>query len=144
MTFSVATAPTVNSSSESVSSKKRVLIVEDDPDLLHLLRESLEVYGFEVDAYSQASDAVKSFFEPNAFYNLILMDLKLGGMDGRTVYKKFKERDSKFKICILTGLEVDTTAFREICPSFEDKFLINKPVKISSLVQTLNSVLESP
>jgi hypothetical protein len=45
------------------------------------------------------------------------------------------------KICILTGLEVDIPAFKEICPSFEEKFLIKKPVKISSMMETIRSIL---
>jgi DNA-binding response OmpR family regulator len=138
----VATAPAVNSYAGSIDTKKKVLVLEDEPDILHLLQESLEVYGFEVDAYSTAKEAVQSFFDPKSNYDLILMDLKLDAMDGRAVYKKFKEGDSKFKICILTGLEVDTSAFKEICPSFQEKFLIKKPVKISLLIQTLNSILE--
>jgi len=70
------------------------------------------------------------------------MDLRLGEKDGRILYKKFKEFDSSFKICVLTGLEVNIKEFQEICPSFEERFLIKKPIKISKLVKTIMSILE--
>jgi DNA-binding NtrC family response regulator len=133
-------APTVNAPIESSDNKKRILILEDEDDLLQLLYDAFRNYGFEVDAYSDPEGAVRSFVN-KVNYDLILMDLKLGEIDGRTIYKKFKERDSTFKICILTGLEFDIPAFKKICPSFEEKFLIKKPVKLSSMIQTINSIL---
>ena len=137
----MARAPTQNPSTGSLDSKKRVLILDDDEDQLQLLQEAFRIYGFEVEGFANPEEAVNSFLNPGSDYDLILMDLKLGNIDGRTIYKKFKERDSAFKICILTGLEVDILSFKEICPSFEEKFLMKKPVKISSMMQTIKSIL---
>jgi DNA-binding response OmpR family regulator len=123
------------------SDKKRVLILEDDDDTLGLLHDAFRAYGFEVDAYKSSEQAINAFTNANSNYDLITMDLKLDRIDGRTIYKKFKECDSALKICILTGLEVDIPAFKEICPSFEEKFLIKKPVKISSMMETIRSIL---
>jgi DNA-binding response OmpR family regulator len=139
----VASAPNLNTSVESSENKKRILILEDDIDLLELLQDAFRMYGFEVDAYTDSEAAVNAFVHLNASYDLIIMDLKLDGIDGRSIYKKFKEFDSAFKICILTGLEVDVPAFKEICPSFEEKFLIKKPVKITALMETIKSILGS-
>lgn len=137
----MGSAPTLNAPTEYLDKKKRILILEDDDDILQLLHDALRIDGFEVDAYADPEGAVRSFGNTNANYDLILMDLKLGGVDGRTIYKKFKEHDSAFKICILTGLELDIPAFKKICPSFEEKFLIKKPIKISSMIQTIKSML---
>jgi two-component system, cell cycle sensor histidine kinase and response regulator CckA len=122
--------------------KKRILILEDDNDTLYLFGDALRVYGFEVDMFSDPDYALNSFLNTPSNYDLVLMDLRLGGKDGRTLYKKFKEFDSAFKICVLTGLEVNIKEFQEICPSFEEKFLIKKPVKISKLVETIMSILQ--
>lgn len=121
--------------------KKKILVLEDDDDTLALLHDAFKAYGFDVDAHRESAGAIRAFSHPNSNYDLVVMDLKLGSIDGRTIYKKFKERDSGFKICILTGLEVDVLAFKEICPSFEEKFLIRKPVKISSMMETITSML---
>lgn len=122
--------------------KKRILILEDDNDTLYLFGDALRVYGFEVDMFSDPDYALNSFLNTPSNYDLLLMDLRLGEKDGRILYKKFKEFDSSFKICVLTGLEVNIKEFQEICPSFEEKFLIKKPIKISKLVKTIMSILE--
>ena len=120
--------------------KGRILILDDEYDILSLLRESLAYYGFDVDAFSDPDYAVNSFLRTPTNYDLVLMDFRLNGMDGKMIYKRFKEFGSAFKVCILTALDFDVTEFRKFCPSFEEKFLVKKPVKISSLVQTLNSL----
>ena len=122
--------------------KKRILILEDDNDTLYLFGDALRVYGFEVDMFSDPDYALNSFLNTPSNYDLLLMDLRLGEKDGRILYKKFKDFDSAFKICVLTGLEVNIKEFQEICPSFEEKFLIKKPVRISKLVETIMSILE--
>ncbi|HEY7108464.1 MAG TPA: response regulator [Nitrososphaeraceae archaeon] len=122
--------------------KGRILILEDEYDILSLLRESLSFYGFEVDAFSDPDHAVNSFLTTPTNYDLVLMDFRLNGVDGKTIYKRFKKFDSAFKVCILTALNFDIPEFRKFCPSFEEKFLVKKPVKISSLVQTLSLLLD--
>ena len=137
----MASVPSLNPSLGSSENKKRILVLEDDSDLLELLQDAFRLHGFDVDAYTDPEAAVNSLVHLNANYDLIIMDLKLDGIDGRSIYKKFKEFDSAFKICILTGLEVDVPAFKEICPSFEEKFLMKKPLKISSMMETIRSIL---
>ena len=122
--------------------KGRILILDYEYDILSLLQESLVYYGFEVDAFSDPNYAVNSFLRTPTNYDLVLMDFRLNGIDGKTIYKRFKEFDSALKVCILTAFDFDITEFRKFCPSFEEKFLVKKPVKISSLVQTLNSLLK--
>jgi DNA-binding response OmpR family regulator len=108
---------------------------------LYLFREAFKIHGFQVDAFYDYEQAITSFSAAIGNYDLIVMDLKLDGIDGRTVYKKFKEPDSRLKICVLTGLEVSIDQFKEFCPSFEEKYLMKKPVKLSALVESVKSIL---
>ena len=86
----MASVPSLNPSLGSSENKKRILVVEDDSDLLELLQDAFRLYGFEVDAYTDPEAAVNSLVHVNANYDLIIMDLKLDGIDGRSIYKKFK------------------------------------------------------
>ena len=130
-----------NSERPQINSKK-ILVLDDDHDLLELLHDAFILYGFDVDAYSDPISALKSFGSRSGQYDAVLMDLRLDGIDGRQIYKKFKEFDSDSKIYVFTALEVDVAGFKEICPSFEEKFLIKKPIRISSMVQTIKSLLD--
>jgi DNA-binding NtrC family response regulator len=48
----MGSAPILNAPIEYLDKKKRILILEDDDDILQLLYDALRIYGFEVDAYA--------------------------------------------------------------------------------------------
>ena len=54
-------------------------------------------------------------------------------MDGRLVYKEIKQINPDIKVLIFTGLELDAGEFRKICPSFSEKQVIRKPVRLKFL-----------
>ena len=51
------------------------------------------------------------------------------------------EVDLNAKIFVFTDLEFDCEGFRKFCPFLEDHYLIKNPVRMSSLVETVESVL---
>jgi hypothetical protein len=57
------------------------------------------------------------------------------------VYKRLKEADPDARICVFSATNLDVPEFRTIYPSFEDRYLIKKPILMSSLVQRINSVI---
>jgi DNA-binding response OmpR family regulator len=116
--------------------------VEHEPDILHLLGDTFQYYGFSVDIESEANLAFNKFHDHPKEYDAVLLDLKLGSNDGQVLYNKLKEVDLSTKIFVFTGLQFDPAAFRKICPSFEDQYLIKKPVGMSSLVEKVESVLD--
>ena len=59
---------------------KRVLIVEDDPDIVELITHYLEAEGFRVDTLADGADAFNRLKEES--YDLLVLDLQLPGMDG--------------------------------------------------------------
>ena len=76
------------------TNSKKILVLDDDHDLLELIHDPFRLYGFDFDTYSDANSALKSFGSRSAQYDAVLMDLRLDGIDGRQIYKKFKEFDS--------------------------------------------------
>jgi DNA-binding response OmpR family regulator len=125
-----------------MESKKSILVVEDDLDILYLLGDTFRYFGFDVDTQSDANLALNKFQDNLNAYDAVLLDMKLGSTDGQILYKKIKEVDLNAKIFVFTGLEFDCEGFRKVCPSFENQYLIKKPVRMSSLVERVKSVLE--
>ncbi len=79
----------------------RVLVVEDDPDLLRQLNKALGDAGYVVD---QAADGEEGHFlgdtEP---YDVVVLDLGLPVLDGVTVLKRWREAGRKMPVLILTA-----------------------------------------
>jgi DNA-binding response OmpR family regulator len=79
---------------------KRILIVDDDADILEMLTYFLSESGYEINGLLRGDkvfDAIRNFHP-----DLILMDVMLSGLDGRTICTKIKsEPDTKFLPVIL-------------------------------------------
>ena len=88
---------------------KRVLVVDDEPDIRELVQHHLEIEGFEV---LSAPDGEKGLFLiQNELPDLIILDLMLPGIDGLEVCRKLNniESTSDIPIIMLTakGEEID-------------------------------------
>ena len=92
-------------------SKRRILAVDDEPDLTMLCRMSLEHYGFEVDTFNDPQEAL-SKFKPGS-YDLVILDIKMPKMDGFELYDEIKNKDHEAKVCFLTASELYYEKFRK-------------------------------
>ena len=107
--------------------QKRVLVVDDEPDLTMVCSLALQYHGFKVDAFNDSQEALSNF-RPG-YYDLVILDIKMPKMDGFELYEKIKERDDKVKICFLTASESYYEEFRKKEYSALDKNLfIKKPI----------------
>ena len=83
---------------------KRVLLVDDEPDLNLTLKITLEENGFKVDSFTDPLSALENFKEEVAgMYELLILDIKMPEMDGFELYRQIKKIDDKVKVCFLTA-----------------------------------------
>jgi CheY-like chemotaxis protein len=123
--------------------KRRVLIIDDDLDNLQLSKDVLQFNGFETYDFISPLLALDTFKQSPQSYDLVLMDIKMQEMDGYFLYKEIKQTNPDAKVLVFTGMILDVNEFKKICPSFEEKQLIQKPVRMSSLVKTVNEAMTS-
>ena len=92
---------------------QRVLLVDDDIDLTHMLGEYLEQEGFEVDAVHDGSTGVKSALDGD--YALVVLDSMLPRLDGEEVLRRIRAR-SRIPVLMLTarGDDIDRIAGLEL------------------------------
>ena len=83
---------------------KRILIVDDEPEILELLALYLRNEGFSCFLFSNGKDALDSLQENT--YDLAILDLMLPDMDGFTICSKIREH-YKFPIIMLTARNED-------------------------------------
>ncbi len=81
--------------------KFRILVIEDDTNLVRALRRHLELEGYEVDtALDGESGLLKALQEP---FDLIILDWMLPGMDGLEVCRRIRARNKDIPILMLTA-----------------------------------------
>jgi DNA-binding response OmpR family regulator len=139
--------------SQSIASEKlslfakRILIVDDDPDITLTFKNGLEAENekngkifFKVDSSNNPLQAL-SEFKPD-YYDLILIDINMPIMDGIELSSKILELDANVKICLVTAGEANVEALRELYPMRSIGCFIKKPITIEYLVRRIKAELE--
>jgi DNA-binding response OmpR family regulator len=117
--------------------EKKILFVDDEPDITWLSKTALERNGFEVQTFESPRSALENF-KPGS-YDLLLIDIKMREMDGFEFYDKLRKMDNNINVCFLTAAQEYYDKYKE-CNSSEECF-ITKPIALKNLVNTINSIL---
>jgi two-component system, OmpR family, response regulator ChvI len=121
--------------------RKRILLVDDDRDILTTYKKGLEESGlFEVSTFDDPEEALSNF--KSGLYDCLIIDIRLPKMDGFELYDKMKAIDNKVKICFITAYEVNYRALRQVFSESMLECFIQKPIEISKLVGRIKSELE--
>jgi two-component system response regulator ChvI len=122
---------------------KRILLVDDEPDIIFTIKKILEENGFKVDSFNDPILAL-NYYKVN-FYDLVILDIKLPKMDGFELYIKIREQDPNAKICFLTAITTFNEDFRKIRlalgKTINEDYFIQKPVEMEDLVKKLTSIM---
>jgi DNA-binding response OmpR family regulator len=119
--------------------KGRILIVDDEPEIVQLFALALEDKGFIVDTYNDPLIALSKF--KTDLYDLVLLDIRLPNMDGFELYGKIRNMDKRIKVCFISAYQVNYLALRDQYPGLEIDCVIPKPVKIEDLVKIVKAEL---
>jgi CheY-like chemotaxis protein len=124
---------------------KRILILDDDPDITLALSTVLEDNGYTVYVFNDPTDALSNF-KQCGIYDLLIIDVVMPNMDGFEFYEKVKKIDNRVKACFITAYDVHSEALREIYPNFEIDCFMKKPIENEDLLRkVMNATLqESP
>ena len=121
---------------------KRVLLVDDEPDLNLTLKLTLKENGFRVDSFTDPLSALENF-KAN-LYDLIILDIQMPGVNGFELYRQIKKIDDKVKVCFLTASEMYYEEFRkELFPALDNNCYIQKPIENETLIKRLNRIIAS-
>ena len=122
---------------------KRVLIVDDEPDLTLSLKMTLEENGLKVNSFTDPLSALENYKEEAGMYDLLILDMKMPNMNGFELYRQIKKIDDKVKVCFLTAGEMDYEQFgKELFSALENNCYIQKPIENETLIKRLNRIME--
>jgi DNA-binding response OmpR family regulator len=127
--------------SSSPQQHKRILVIDDDPDIVFTLRVGLESDPtIQVFGYDNPVTALVEF-KPN-FYDLLLIDINLPLMDGFQLAQNLVRRDLNVRVCFMTSGEINMDAAREVHPLKSIGCFIKKPITSEQLSERINAELE--
>ncbi|MDQ6667925.1 MAG: response regulator [Thermoproteota archaeon] len=123
-----------------MTNKSRIMLVDDDPDIILTFRAGLEQNGFAVDVFNDSLMALLNF-EPG-IYDLLLFDIKMPEMNGFELYREIEKIDNKARVCFVTSFVAYYESLREIFPRVKACCFIKKPIQIDNLVTRIKAELK--
>jgi DNA-binding response OmpR family regulator len=117
---------------------RRILVVDDEPDINRSLREVLEQNGFKVDSYEDPLMALENF--RTRYYDLVILDIKMPEMNGFSFYREIKKLDKNLKICFLTAGEMYYGIYSDIFSSLPANYFIRKPIGNEELIRRIDEI----
>ena len=120
-------------------------MVDDESDVIFTLKIVLEENGFKVDSFTDPLSALENFKGESAgMYELLILDMKMPGINGFELYRQIKKIDDKVKVCFLTASEMDYGQFRkELFPALDNNCYIQKPIETEMLIGRINRIIAS-
>jgi two-component system KDP operon response regulator KdpE len=119
-------------------SEARLLIVDDEPQLLRVLRPSLAAAGYEVEAAANAAEALRAAAATR--FDLVILDLGLPDMDGKDLIARLREW-SDLPIIVLSARDAEQEKIAALDRGAND--FVNKPFGIGELMARLRAVLRN-
>lgn len=115
----------------------KILVIDDDPDILSVLEMLLSMKGYEVEVIDKGEHSLPKIksFKPD----LILLDVLISGHDGRVICKEVKSKEDTRHIPVIM-----LSAHPGASASFEEygaDGFISKPFDVNSLLNKINEQL---
>jgi two-component system, OmpR family, response regulator ChvI len=130
-----------------MNNERRILLVDDEPNIAFALTIGLEDNGFEVDTFNDPLLALQSFKEKHnkkESYAIALIDFRMPKMNGFELYNEMRKIDNRVKVCLITAFDIQKEALKAAIPELnaEKVVIIKKPIKTVDLAKIVAQKIE--
>ena len=117
---------------------RKILLVEDDPNLGEVLNLQLEMNGYEVSLLRSPTKTVENLLKDK--FDLVIMDKLLNGIDGTLVCAAIRNTEpiSEIPILMMSGLD----GAREDCIAAGANTFIAKPFEVNGFLESIEATLD--
>lgn len=125
--------------------KRRIFVVDDEPDVAFTLKNVLESSSFEVVTSDDVDLALKKFRA--GFFDLTILDIRMPKMNGFELYVKLKDIDEQLKVIFLSALsdlQNYSVLKKEVYPKWGERHFVKKPIENKDLIDEVNLLLSIP
>jgi DNA-binding response OmpR family regulator len=116
----------------------KILVVDDDVDNGLLLKDFLQMSGFDIDVYFSSQEASKNF--ESGRYSLAIIDVLMEGIGGIDLYEIMSKIDDNIRVCFLTGYNIKPSDYAKL-PENKTKIVL-KPVYLTQLLENVRTLLQ--
>ncbi|HEX2557237.1 MAG TPA: response regulator [Nitrososphaera sp.] len=119
------------------------MVVDDEFDIVMIIRRYLEKWGFEVDTFTNPAYAYEVFRANSERYSLLLTDIRMPEMTGIRLAKLVQEIKPGIRVVIMTAYEVEPDELSEHLPSIAHQDILQKPFKLLQICTAIKKQLQT-
>jgi two-component system, response regulator, stage 0 sporulation protein F len=125
----------LNPSSIKSDNNISILVIDDEYDIVNLIKQSLEVNELRVCAFTDVFVALDHFNSDarGHQHSIVISDIRMPGMNGYEFVSKTKEIDKQIKIILMSAFEIGDKEFHNVLPDIKVDAFLQKPFSIQQL-----------
>ena len=118
----------------------RVLLVDDEADIVRTLKRGLEKNGFIVDGFTASTEA--SLQDANQ-YDVAILDIRMPAVNGFELARTLWKQNDKLQVCFLTAFDIYAREAAATMPSLKTHCFLTKPITPTALAKHIQSHFET-
>jgi CheY-like chemotaxis protein len=120
-----------------------ILLIDDDRDILFTFHSILNSQGYTVKAFSDPTKALDHVIRKGPyFYDMIVMDIRMPGINGIQLYYRFKAIDPHAKILLVSALDIVPELVGSM-PGIDMKEIVRKPIEAEDFISKIKSTIKA-
>ncbi len=122
--------------------KKRLLVIDDELDLLEIMNDSLKRFGHESVCFTSPMQGLREFYDNKSDISCIIVDYQTPGITGVEFALQIMEISPSIPIIITTGFA--DQRIQSLLENHSNVHLLEKPFRLDELVFLLTQLVERP
>jgi DNA-binding NtrC family response regulator len=122
--------------------RKSILIIDDEFDIVTLIKASLQKHGFDTLGFTDPLLAFEHFQNNSTDFALVISDIRMPSMNGYELIRKIKAERPTIKTILISAFEINKEEFSKIMPTVKIDSFITKPISLKQLVHSIENTLK--
>ena len=128
--------------SDKQSFQNSILVVDDEFDIVTLIKRSLQNHGFNTLGFTDPLIALEHFQNNSKSFAMVISDIRMPSMNGYELIRKIKAIHPTIKTILISAFEINKNEFSKVMPSVKIDGFISKPISLKELVSIVENILK--
>ncbi len=125
------------------NSSFNILLIDDDADILFTFKTMIESEDYKTISFSDPTKALEHFSQVTPYhYDLIIMDIRMPGLNGIQLYSKLKIMNPDIKVLFLSALDA-VEEILSLFPELSSNEIVKKPIDFNEFLFKIDKILKS-